>query len=58
MYIEDKKLLFKQIIQGKERPGSFKELIQIVRQRSEPPKKQKPKDTANDWVKYLKKATK
>lgn len=38
-YIEDKKALFKSIIQGKERPGSFKELIEIKRQRSEPPKK-------------------
>ena len=26
-YIDDKKMLFKQIIQGKERPSSFKELI-------------------------------
>lgn len=57
-YVEDKKALFQSIIRGKEKPSSFRELIEIKRQRSEPPKKPKPKDMTNDWVKYLKKSTK
>ena len=55
-YIEDKKALFKDIIRGKERPSSFRELIHQRKLIENPPVKPRQKTPGiNDWVKYIKK---